>query len=131
MVNNESNKEKCECVDMFNNTVSDSSFCKVHNVSEKPTSESDKWKEKLYDKYEDKGDERYGYVKHNNTLLQRIIDDFQVILAEQKKDLINQSINQAPKMIGDKVYLRDYIDYVEGFNKCNQIWKDNLTKLIK
>lgn len=97
------------------------------------TFESEKWKEKLYDKYEDKGDERYGYVKHNNTLLQRIIDDFQVILDRQKKDLINQILNEAPDDSTQKaIRYPEYIKGVNyGFNKCNQIWKDNLTKLIK
>lgn len=42
------------------------------------------WKETLYDKYEDKGDERYGLVKHNNTILQNILDDFQDILSSSQ-----------------------------------------------
>lgn len=33
------------------------------------------WKERIYTKYQDKGDERFGLVKHNNTILKNIIDD--------------------------------------------------------
>lgn len=38
---------------------------------------------KTIEKYEDKGDERYGLVKHNNTVLQRLEDDLLFHLTQE------------------------------------------------
>lgn len=42
------------------------------------------WEELLEEKYYDGGDSRYGYVKHNNTVLRNIIDDFKEILTKDR-----------------------------------------------
>lgn len=42
------------------------------------------WEEALFDKYGDKGDEMFGLAKHNNTILNNIIDDFRTILTSHE-----------------------------------------------
>lgn len=54
--------------------------------------------EKIEEKYRDKGDERYGRVKHNNTMLQHLIDDFREVLSSQRKELAGkiEAIKKGP-----------------------------------
>lgn len=51
------------------------------------------WDEVLLDKYGDKGDERFGLAKHNNTILNNIIDDFRTILTSHEAT-IRQEIGE-------------------------------------
>lgn len=61
------------------------------------------WKEIWEEKYGDKGDERYGLVKHHNTIVQNQIDDIQSILTSQKEAFL-KAIEGKRKIEKDEWY---------------------------
>ncbi len=60
------------------------------------------WTDRIWEKYSDKGDERFGLAKHNNTVLQNILDDasdeFRILLADSRRaptaEYIRQGMNR-------------------------------------
>lgn len=60
---------------------------------------NDTWEEVIYEKYSDKDDERYGRVKHNNTIVQNIIDDFKSVLHERESAATQRAIDIAESMM--------------------------------
>ena len=58
------------------------------------------------------------------------ISEIESLLQEQRKDLINQILSEAPKDMGKTTEVRhDMItQYVDGFNEANQQWRELIKK---
>lgn len=124
------------------------------------TFESEKWREEFDKNFTEQnyGWGSEGYERRISKVYPSEIKDFiSTLLDQQKKDLINQILAEAPEEIvmmcfcgelKDKyncdgycncgAFIKNRRGYsgeeqckMDGFNEANKQWKDNLTKLIK
>lgn len=65
------------------------------------------WREKIWEKYGDKGDDRYGFVKHNNTILDNILNDVQDILATRESELRKEWAGRIEALKIKRKYVED------------------------
>lgn len=57
------------------------------------------WREEIYDKYSDKGNERFGLAKHNNAVLERILDDVQDVISQVEALVRKQTVEDIHKIL--------------------------------
>jgi hypothetical protein len=71
--------------------------------------------EEFEKKFEDKGDERYGLVKHNNTVLQHQIDFLRSSLTSYTEGLVKE-LEGMKKIEGLSGYSEKEIEQVKNYN---------------
>lgn len=102
----------------------DTCSCPCHTPTE-PTDSLEMLIEKIQDKYRDKGDERFGLSKHNNTILQNIVDDFKEVI---RNELTSQKERILAALPGE-TDSGEVGSYNVGFNDCLQEVKETIDKI--
>lgn len=63
---------------------------------------NEEWRERIYEKYSDKGNEMYGLAKHNNTLLERILDEVSEEMYKSRQELLSHLISKVDGINGEE-----------------------------
>ena len=84
--------------------------------------------EEFEEKWKDKGDERYGLVKHNNTILQRQIDWLSTALDTVRRETLNEAIAAEIKTLPSYPYNPDAAKAIVALEKLAQktLWNEDI-----